>query len=313
MDGGGRKLRAIAYKKQRAPKSVGRARSEPVQPLSRRQLFMRRFFHRAEARVETLPPYFMTMISAALIAGSAVYGAVWSGEAKRLVSETTASAGFDVHAVTISGQRFVKERDILDILGLAPGVSLVTFDVARAHETLLREPWIESASVRKVYPGKLSIDLKEREPFAVWQRGQSISVVDRNGLVLDEFNRDLYGALPILVGHGAQRQGAAFLAILDEFPSIKSRVQASLLHSERRWDILLDNRVTVKLPEVGARIALARLAKLDEEKALLSKDLVSIDMRLDDRLVMQLSEEAMVNRRAALERRKEHRSKEKNI
>lgn len=306
-------MRAIANKKQRIPRNVRKERFEQGKILSRRQLFVRWMFHRLEARVETLPSFATTLAGAGIIGAFAAYGAVVGGHATAMASTVTASLGFDVHSVTISGHRYMQERDILDILGLSPGVSLMTFNVASAQETLLREPWVKSASVRKIYPGKLQIKLSERVPFAVWQRGSIVSIVDRDGLVLDDFNEELHGSLPIVVGHGAQRKGAEFLAMMDEFPALRSRVRASMLHSQRRWDILLDNAITVKLPEEGVRDALVQLLVFDEEKSILSKDLVSVDMRLPDRLVMRLSDEAMVNRKATLQRRKETRSKEKKI
>lgn len=306
-------MRAIANKKQRIPRNVRKERFEQGKTLSRRQLFVRRMFHRFEARVETLPSFATTLAGTGIIVAFAAYGAVVGGHATAMASTVTASLGFDVHSVTISGHRYMQERDILDVLGLSPGVSLMTFNVASAQQTLLREPWVKSASVRKIYPGKLQIKLIERAPFAVWQRGRIVSIVDRDGLVLDDFNEELHGNLPIVVGHGAQRKGAEFLAMMDEFPALRSRVRASMLHSQRRWDILLDNAITVKLPEEGVRDALVQLLVLDEEKSILSKDLVSVDMRLPDRLVMRLSDEAMVNRQATLKRRKETRSKEKKI
>lgn len=306
-------MQAIANKKQQAQRSVRRKRLKEGKSLTRRQLFVRRFFHRAEARVETLPPFFTMIASASIIGIFSTYGLVEGGHAKSMAVQATTAAGFDVHAVTISGHHYLQERDILDILGLAPDVSLITFDVTAAQETLLREPWVQSASVRKIYPDKLQVQLAERVPFATWQRGRVVSIIDQDGLVLDDFDEEAHGSLPILVGHGAHRQGAGFLALLEEFPTIKARVRAFLLRSERRWDILLDNSVTVKLPETGVSEALMRLIKLDEEKAILAKDIVSIDMRLPDRLVMRLSDEAMVNRRAVLERRKEASSKEKRI
>lgn len=306
-------MSALAKKKQKTPKSVRKTRFEEGQSLSRRQLFVRRFFHRAEARVETLPPFFTVSACAAIIGGFGLYAMVLGGHVTTATSKVTSAIGFDVYSVAITGSGYMQERDILDILGLEPGVSLVTFDVAAAHQTLLREPWVEAASVRKIYPRKLKIQLTEREPFAIWQRGRFVSVVDNEGLVLDDFNPELHSSLPILRGHGAQRKGAEFLALLDEFPALRSRVRASELMSQRRWDILLDNAVTVKLPEDNVYEALLRLVDLDERKALLAKDVVSIDMRLDDRLVMRLSDEAMVNRRATLKRRKQAGIREKKI
>ncbi|MEO1066744.1 MAG: cell division protein FtsQ/DivIB [Pseudomonadota bacterium] len=274
---------------------------------------MRRFFHRAEARVETLPPFFTAVAAAGILGSFVLYGMVLGGHFTKAVATSTAMAGFDVKAVTISGHTYMREQDILDVLGLEPGLSLVTFDVAAAHRTLLREPWVAFASVRKIYPGKLKIDLTERVPFALWQRGSRVSVVDRQGEALADYDETLFASLPLLVGHGAQRKGEAFLATLAQFPMVKARVRASLLRFDRRWDLLLDNDITVKLPEDDVDEALSRLVALDEENDLLSKDIVSVDMRLGDRVVMRLSDEAMVNRRATLKRRADARKTERKI
>ncbi len=306
-------MRAIAQNKQPMKGKMAKGRLEQEKSLSYRQVFMRRLFHRMEARVETLPPFLMTSLSVGLIGAFSIYGFMIGGQGLKVSSDVTSALGFGVQSVVISGQESLDERDILDILGLTSGASLMTFNVDQAQKTLLREPWIKSVSIRKIYPGKLHIKLAERQSFAIWQRGRIVSVIDENGLVLDHFNETRHNDLPILVGHGAQRQGAEFMSLLQKFPTIASRVRASMLHSERRWDILLDNKVTVKLPESNMAEALLKLSELDHEKDILSKDLVSIDMRLPDRLVMRLSDEAMVNRLATIKRQREERSKGKKI
>ena len=125
MDGGGSQLRALADQKQPAPRSVKRARFEEGKDLSRRQLFARRFFHRVQARVETLPRFFSAIMSASVVGGFALYGMVLGGHFGDVASRTTASIGFDVDAVTITGHRFMREQDILDIVGLQSGVCLL--------------------------------------------------------------------------------------------------------------------------------------------------------------------------------------------
>lgn len=306
-------MRAIATKKQRVPRNIRKERFEQGKNLSGQRLFVRKLFHRFEARVETLPKFAVPLAAAGIIGIFATYGAIAGGHVTPIASTLTASLGFDVHSVEISGHNHMKKQDILDILGLGPDVSLMTFDVGSAHKTLLREPRVKSASVRKIYPGTLTIQINERKPFAAWQRGSVVSVVDDEGFVLENFEEGLHGDLPILVGYGAHRRGAEFLALMDEFPLLRSRMRASMLHSERRWDILLDNAITVKLPEEGVREAIAELLALDAEKSILNKDLVSVDLRLPDRLVMRLSNEAVVNRQATLKRRKQAGSKEDNI
>ena len=64
----------------------------------------------------------------------------------------------------------------------------------------------------------------------------------------------------------------------------------AVLVAGRRWDLHLDNGVTVKLPEKGVREALAQLVKLNSEKQLLARDVVVIDLRLPDRVTVRLPE-----------------------
>jgi cell division protein FtsQ len=54
------------------------------------------------------------------------------------------------------------------------------------------------------------------------------------------------------------------------------------------------------LPEVGTDRAVNRLAALDREDGLLARDILAVDMRFSDRLVVQLSPEAQTARQAML-------------
>ena len=54
----------------------------------------------------------------------------------------------------------------------------------------------------------------------------------------------------------------------------------------------------LKLPEAGEAAALDWLMTVDEADALLSRDIASVDLRLSDRLVVQLTPEGLKQREA---------------
>jgi cell division protein FtsQ len=58
------------------------------------------------------------------------------------------------------------------------------------------------------------------------------------------------------------------------------------------WNLRLKDGLDVRLPERDVGNALAALSKLDKEERLFSRDIVAVDMRLPDRLTVQLSEDA---------------------
>jgi cell division protein FtsQ len=57
------------------------------------------------------------------------------------------------------------------------------------------------------------------------------------------------------------------------------------------------------LPENNPEAALAALAGLDHDTRILEKDVISLDLRLPDRVVARLSEEAAAQRADALGRK----------
>jgi cell division protein FtsQ len=88
--------------------------------------------------------------------------------------------------------------------------------------------------------------------------------------------------------------------VLDRYPSIRDLVWASVLVSERRWNLRLKNGIEVRLPETDIASALHRLATLARDKNLLSRDIKVVDLRLRDRVSVRLSDRAAQARADAL-------------
>jgi cell division protein FtsQ len=118
--------------------------------------------------------------------------------------------------------------------------------------------------------------------------------------VLEQSVAPRYLTLPLVVGEGAERHARGFLATLDRYADIRAQVRASVLVARRRWDLWLNNGIDVKLPETGVAPALERLAALDRDKKLLTRDITAVDLRLPDRVTVRLSPAAAQARRDAL-------------
>lgn len=232
----------------------------------------------------------------------ALGGFVGSGSYDRFVAENgrpldilARLAGFGVERVTISGIARLYEREVLQAAGIDGHSSVVFLDVAEARERLLQVPLIASASVRKVYPNEIVITQVEREPAALWQRNGEIAVIAADGTVIDQMRDDRYAALPLVVGDGANERLKDYLALIDAAGPLAERVKAGTYVSGRRWTLKLDG-VDIRLPETGATEALARLVRLERDSRILEKDIIAVDLRMADRVVVRLTEEAAAAR-----------------
>jgi cell division protein FtsQ len=252
-------------------------------------------------RGDFVPPRFAaTFVSAALLASSGAYGAYLGGHMDSIVQGFTARTGFAVDQIKVVGNRETSEIDILGSLELDGWTSLIGFDVDAARDRVAALPWVESATVRKVYPHTLEVRVEERQAFALWQNGDKLSVIERSGYVIAPYSGGKQALLPLFVSVDVPLRAPDLLAKMDKFPDLASRVKGYVSIGGRRWDLKMLNGVTVKLPELGEDKAIASLAGLEDKDGLLERDILSVDMRFADRLIVQLSPEANSARQAAL-------------
>jgi cell division protein FtsQ len=207
--------------------------------------------------------------------------------------------GLAVQEIRIEGRENAPREALLRAVGIAPGDPILDFSPHAAKQRLEEIAWVESAHVERRLPGTIQIRIVERRAFAVWQRDGRFAVIDREGRVMATERLEAFGPLPLVVGTGAERVAAPMVDLIREHPEIASRVQAMVRVSERRWNLRLHNGADVLLPEGHEAAAVARLAELHQRDRLLDRPLASVDMRLPDRLVLRMQNQAPPNPAAA--------------
>ena len=273
----------------------GPAQSAPSRP-TRLRLWLKR--HRHFARPAAL----------ALVAAGAVGAAGWGvmsagvqpGAAtldRRGPSATFADgiaglgakAGLTVREIDVAleGGRNTPEELLRTAIGVRRGDPTLGFSPQGARERLETIAWVESARVERLLPGTIRVVVKERQPFALWQRDNRFAVIDAGGRVLTTENAVRFTGLPLVVGAGAEQGAAPMIALLRGAAEVDERVQALVRVGERRWNLKLRNGTDVMLPEGHEAAAVARLAELQASKALLDRPLAAIDMRQGDKLVLR--------------------------
>src|ERR1700744_223481 len=287
----------------------GRARAWPAvdrERPSRLALFVERYVPRRAGLYATL----------ALLLASAGFGVVKGGHLDAFITAASDtrnalanSVGFRITTVAINGRKQLSQDEVLAIGGVNGRSSLLFLDAAAVRNQLKANPWIADATVLKFYPSQLQIDIVERSAFALWQLDGHLSVIADDGAVLEPYVTRRFVSLPLVVGKGAETRGKDFLALLSRYPQVQSATKAVIFIGQRRWNLRLADGLDVKLPENDVGNALAKLSKLDQEDKLFSRDIVTIDMRLPDRLVVQLSDDAAKAREDQINKDKKAKKK----
>ena len=293
----------IRKSKRNSPDGGYREETRVLPRLMRRPV---RFFSRLLSGEIEIPRHLEGFGIAAIIGGAIFYGSVVGGQIGNAVEAVTAKVGFAVAEIEIAGNTHTTASDVFEALGLADRRSLISMSPTGARQALTQLPWVGSASIAKVYPNRLQIEIEERDAFAVWQQGEALTVIEQDGSVIGGYAADArLAALPLLVGKGAADLGSEFIDVVSVYQDIAPRVRAYIRVGTRRWNLRLDNGITIQLPEQGVDIALARLTDMQAELGVMDRDLAGIDLRFEDRTVFALTENARNSRDAFVKARSE--------
>ncbi len=230
------------------------------------------------------------------------------GPAGRLVEQAMAASfrlsadfGFAINSVLVEGRQRTPRGAILEALGVHRGAPILAFDPFASRENLQSLPWIAEASVERRLPSVVYVRIKERRPIALWQSHGQLAVIDDQGAVILGAKIDRFAALPLVVGPGAPEHAADLLHMLASEPSLKHRVSAAIRVGERRWNLRLDDAIDIRLPEIEAKGAWEKLARIEREHGILSGNVTLIDLRLPDRLVVRPKPDSLLGKHGGKE------------
>ncbi len=234
-------------------------------------------------------PLALSLVSfAVVLAGMVVvHSANSGGAAARLQKSFEKRIDLRVQTITIDGIKNTPEPLLRAALGISVGDPILAFSVEDARGRIEALSWVEHVAVERRLPGTIYVAISERRPFAIWQSQGKFLLIDRDGQIVTNEDVAAFGELPLVVGAGAPAHAASMLDLLTNFPDVHDHVTALVRVGERRWNLQLKNGMVVMLPEGHEDAALQRLHELQSSQSLLDRPLISLDLRLPDRLAVR--------------------------
>jgi len=208
----------------------------------------------------------------------------------KIPGKLSSLVGMAADDITIKGLVHQDPEMVLAVLGVKPGGSLVGFNAGNAKKFLEDLDWVSSAKVQRLFPNQLEISVVEREPYAIWQRDGSYYVIDRTGSAMSNLKPAEMTSLPLVTGEGAQLEVEGLVNQLEASPALSSHLKAAARVGQRRWNLYLDNGITVLLPENDVQAALQQFDALEARQHLLSKGVKNVDLRFSGRVIVGISQ-----------------------
>lgn len=214
----------------------------------------------------------------------------------REVAEVGGRAGLTVRQFEVTGLRRMESLDVYSQIATEEGKPILLVDLDAVRDSLLGHGWVADARVSRRLPDLLAVDIVERVPVAVWDRGGQLALIDRTGAVIGSVDPFALPDLPLVQGTGANRQVEALARLMSAAPAVAERVAGATWRGHRRWDVRFQSGEVLALPEGEevARDALRTFATIDGTQGLLDRGFVRFDMRDPTRIVNQLPSDGTV-------------------
>ncbi|HEX8444534.1 MAG TPA: cell division protein FtsQ/DivIB [Allosphingosinicella sp.] len=207
--------------------------------------------------------------------------------------EAVGEAGFAVKRVEVKGLNRMDPIQAHYVAASQQSMAMPLVDLELTRERLLRLGWVREARVSRRWPDTLVVDIVERTPAAIWQHNQQLTLIDRDGVVLEPVKLDAMPDLPLVIGPAANQHTTDLTRLLTAAPQLKPMLAGATWVGGRRWDLRFHSGEVLALPEgeESAEKALVYFARMDKLTQLLGKGLVRFDMRIPGKFIVRVSSE----------------------
>jgi len=230
------------------------------------------------------------MLGTAGAAGAVLSGALETEGLKTLAAEKTEEAllglGFGIDQVSLYGHRFTSDRDIFQALDLQHARTFAAFDAVAALRRVENLPWVDTAQITRLYPGGLKVEVRERQPAALWDYKGKTYLIDDTGRALGAAAANGW-QLPRVAGDGADSEAAMLFTALARHPDIAKAVARSDRIGARRWSLLLKNGSRLELAADREVEGLEQISSNPVLRRALAGSAYAVDVRTPGRLAMR--------------------------
>jgi cell division protein FtsQ len=101
--------------------------------------------------------------------------------------------------IEVTGMQNVTKAQIMEVMGADIGRNIFFIPLAQQKTQLEQIPWVESASVMRFVPNRLTVEIHERTPVAFARVGPRIFLIDAGGTLMDLPQKHKY-SFPVILG-----------------------------------------------------------------------------------------------------------------
>ena len=198
--------------------------------------------------------------------------------------------GFELNYIEVSGNKTVSKDDIIKKVVFKNCDNLFCVNLKQSKNEIEKNNWVKSAKLKYSLPSKLSIVIKEEKPMFLLKENKNITLLNLEGKKIQDIkiiSKD-YKNLLILSGDGVENKIFNLLNIFSVSTVLSENIKEATLVSSRRWSLKHSSNIIIELPENNPSKAFYKIVELENKYGFLNARLKKIDLRISDRMIIQL-------------------------
>ena len=160
--------------------------------------------------------------------------------------------------------------------------NLFFLNVKNIEKNLKSFEFIESFTLKKIYPNELKIIITEKKPIAILQNKKEKFYISDNGSIIKFKSQDIFNDLPTVFG-----DGSTFFSLYKDLKNIKfpiKEIKSFYFFESGRWDLVMENDKIIKLPIKDYLFSLQNYIDLKNEDNFNRYKI--FDYRIKDQLIL---------------------------
>ena len=153
---------------------------------------------------------------------------------------------FSIKKIEIEGNSILNSDEIIQKINFLYRENLFFLNLKDIEKNLNNETFIESFSLKKIYPDILKIIIVEKKPIVVLQNKKKKFYISDKGDFIDFQDIERYRDLPTVFGNGK-----LFYSLYQDLQNIKfplETIKSFYFFESGRWDLVMYDDKMIKLP-----------------------------------------------------------------
>ena len=188
----------------------------------------------------------------------------------------------NIKKIIIQNNSIVSSEEIKKKLDFLNNTNLFLLNTKDISKNITEISFIESFTLKKVYPSTIKINIVEKKPIAIIHEKKIVNYISDKGELIKFRHLDMYKDLPTIFGNHTK-----FYSLYKDLQNLEFPIEeiSSFFYFESgRWDLLMYNNKVIKLPNKDYVLSIKKFMDLKNNTNIQKYQI--FDFRIKDQLIL---------------------------